>query len=91
MCVEEKTCPLQYTFECEHYSIGIKNRRQAFNGSNDSYLILSYSEFYLVLVPNIFYGRLRDVYTILNCVRAQKLNYAAMQNGTAPIELWLLT
>ena len=39
MCVEGTTCPLQCTFECESYSIGNKNRRRAFYGSDDSYLL----------------------------------------------------
>ena len=37
------------------------------------YLVLV-SEFYLLSVPDILYGRLRDFYTILNCVGTQKLN-----------------
>ena len=48
-------------------------------------------KFYFVSVPDILYGRLRDFYMILNCLRAQKLNYAAMHNGHVPIERWLLT
>ena len=55
-----------------------------------NFVTLSVSEFYFVSVPDILYGRLRDFYIILNCGRAQKLNYAAMQNGCAPIERWLL-
>ena len=48
------------------------------------------SEFYFVSVTDILYGRIRDFYMVLNCVRAQKLNYAAMHNGRTPIERWLL-
>ena len=48
----------------------------------------SVSEFYFVSVPDILYGRLRDFYTILNCVRAPKLNYFAMQNGRKIIECY---
>ena len=51
-----------------------------------NFVTVSDSEFYFVSVPDILNGRLRDFYMILNCVRDQKLNYAAMQNGRAPIK-----
>ena len=55
-----------------------------------NFLTVSVSEFYFVSVPDILYGRLRDFYILINCVRAQKLNYAATHKGRAPIEQWLL-
>ena len=54
-----------------------------------SFFVLG-SEFYLVSVPEILYGRRRDFYMILNCVGTQELNYAAMQNACVPIERWVL-
>ena len=54
------------------------------------YLFVLGSEFYLVSVPDILYGRLRDFTMILNCVGTQALNYGAMHNFCVPIELWLL-
>ena len=60
---------------------------------NTNPVIKSFSEItdvYFVSVPDILYGRLRDFYIILNCVRTQKLNYAAMQDGRAPMEQRLL-
>ena len=55
-----------------------------------NFVTVSVSEFYLVSVPDILYGRLRDFYMILNCVQTQKLNYEAMQSERVPIERWLL-
>ena len=58
--------------------------------TKDNFVTVSVSEFYLVSVPDILYGGLRDFYMILNCVGTHKLNYADMQNARVTIEQWLL-